>query len=138
MESTEKEDIKILESVQRRATKIVRKITHLSYEERLDKLNLTSLSTRRLRGDLIQQCKFHHKLNQITWHHPNSRYSQDYNIRGNEFKLNKQLVKGCNSREIFFTNRIANKWNKLPKEIVFTRTINEFKNKLDKSKFLKT
>ena len=43
-----------LEMVQRRATKLLQNISHLSYPERLAALNLPTLAYRRIRGDMIK------------------------------------------------------------------------------------
>jgi hypothetical protein len=47
-------DIKKLEKVQMRATKMVQQLRNLSYEDRLKRLNLPTLKYRRCRGDMIQ------------------------------------------------------------------------------------
>ena len=50
-------DIDILERVQRRATKMIQNLRNISYEMRLKECGLTTLETRRLRGDQIEVFK---------------------------------------------------------------------------------
>ena len=49
-----KKDIDKLERIQRRTTKIIPELRDLSYESRLLQCSLTTLETRKLRGDQIE------------------------------------------------------------------------------------
>jgi len=53
-------DIEIIEKVQKRATKLIISLKHLSYNERLKQLQLPTLKYRRLRGDMIKVFKMVH------------------------------------------------------------------------------
>ena len=50
-------DDDMLERVQRRATKVIPKLWNIRYEMRLKECGLTTLETRRLRGDQIEVFK---------------------------------------------------------------------------------
>jgi len=52
-----KRDIDMLERVRRRATKTIPKLRNIGYEMRLKEYGLTTLETRRLRGDQIEVFK---------------------------------------------------------------------------------
>ena len=52
-----RKDVDMLEQIQRRATKHIPELRDLTYEERLKECGLTTLETRRLRGDQIEVFK---------------------------------------------------------------------------------
>ena len=102
----------------------------MSYYDRLKYLNLHSLKGRRLRGDLIQMFKIFHGYDDINMH--DLFCSTPVNItRNSEGKL---FVKYANSnkRKYSFSFRVVNPWNALPSSVKFSKTVNEFKNQIDK------
>ena len=121
---------KILENVQRRATRLVNGMKYLSHYERLKELNLSSLEYKRKRGNLIEMCKicygFYDKNATARLFERNDKDS-----RGNACKV---VVRKANleTRKKFFTIRAALDWNNRPQETVQSKTIDEFKWKLDK------
>lgn len=130
MESTPKKHIVALESVQRRATKIIPALTNLSYGERLKKLRLPSLEYRRRRGDMIETWK----IIQGKYDNPFPWLIRDTEsvVRGNSLQL-KKVGKSSPYKRKSFSYRITQDWNSLPDSVVTAPTINCFKSRLDKA-----
>ena len=130
-------DVNALEKVQRRASKLVHELRHLDYSERLSKLKLTDLKTRRVRGDLIQMFKIVNGIeivnftNGINYSSNTKIDNRRYELRRHRQNLTRELVRSCVPRFNFFINRVVNDWNKLPEEIINSRNTNSFKAKLD-------
>lgn len=129
-----KKDINCLETVQRRATKLVPSIAKYDYETRLKLLNLPSLEKRRLRGDLIETFKIITGRENVKLEDFFELATTDRTLRGHRYKL---FVKRCNTtlRQNFFSQRVVNAWNSLPNEVVEATSVNCFKNRLDKLGF---
>ena len=125
-----KKDIQRLENVQRHFTKKVSGLSKLSYTERLRMLNLPSLEYRRLRGDLIETFKILNNIYDPLTTHNLFCIDTDKRTRSHPFKLHKTRFNTTKFQH-FFTNRIINTWNSLPKHVVTSDSLNTFKNKVD-------
>ena len=83
-------DIESLEKLQRKTTKIPRKLSKLSYDQRPAELGLTSLKDRRVRRDLIQMFKIMKGFEVLEW-------EKDLNIkertRGHNLSYNRESFK---------------------------------------------
>ena len=124
-----RKDIERLEKVQARATKLIPSVRHLSYERRLEKLNLYSLEKRRIRGQLIETFKMLKGIENIDY---NKLFTLSNNqTRSNGLKLN---LKRFNTTQCgnFYTYKISSYWNRLPADVVNSTNVNQFKLKLDK------
>jgi hypothetical protein len=122
-------DILVLERVQRRATRILPILRSLSYRDRLRRLQLSSLSTRRLRYDLITVFKMLNGFIDLPF---DSFFSLDRfsRTRGHSFKL-KVPFAHHSSRYNFFSHRVVNWWNKLPDDCLSATSISLFKSRVD-------
>ena len=122
-------DIHSLEGIQRRATKLVKSLSHLTYHERLVSLGLPSLLYRFDREDLILVYKIfsdpNHPLKHIFAPNVNPQ------LRGHSKKIAKTEHHSCLVRKHFFSQRVINNWNNLPNFVVEATDINKFKSFLN-------
>ncbi|PKU46574.1 hypothetical protein llap_3131 [Limosa lapponica baueri] len=124
-----KRDRELLKRVQHRATKMIKGLEHLPYEERLRELGLFSLEKRRLRGDLINACKY-----------LKGGLKEDGAALFSVVPSDRKRDKGhklehrkfhSNMRKNFFMVRVTEPRNRLPREVVESPSLEIFKTHLD-------
>jgi hypothetical protein len=136
-----KKDIDVLERVQHKITKLVPTLRNRQYDTRLERMSLIRHEKRRVRGDLIQFFKCINDIDQIIWFknliiRDRSNISGPAaGVRNSDLSYSRQLVKNCQIRENFFTNRVIDFWNDLPVSVKQAGSVNIFKARLDKLKY---
>jgi hypothetical protein len=117
-----KEEAIQIENVQRRATKLVKHIQHLSYSDRSRYLGLPSLQYRRLRSDMVETFRIINNIDKVN------------SIK--IFPKNENTTRGhkhcrTNIRKYSFSQRVVDTWNSLPEKVIESNTVNGFKHQLN-------
>ena len=127
---TLQKDIKRLERVQARATKLIPDLRCRSYDRRLVELNMFTLEKRRLRGQLIETFKLLKGINKVDYRQY-FQLSDNTSTRGHAYKvvLQRFTTRACGD---FMTYKICGAWNSLPENVVNATSVDTFKRRLDR------
>ena len=117
-------DILMMEKVQNKMTRLLRRGRILTPDERNSVMNLTTHQERRLRGDLINTYK---RIDLDTLFSVKPSGSRSKNSKTIKSQYSRTDIK-----RHALSRRIVKAWNELPDYVVTSKTVNEFKSKLDK------
>ena len=115
-----------LERIQRKATKMIPELRDLSYESCLLQCGLTTLETRRLRGDQIEVFKL---VNGYEDRNMFFKLKEGSRTRGHKAALVKERCR-LEMRKYSFSQRVIK--DKLPNDCVNASSVNMFKNRIDR------
>ncbi|KFQ88261.1 hypothetical protein N337_03020, partial [Phoenicopterus ruber ruber] len=124
-----KKDMDLLEQVQRMATKMIKGLEHLSYEDRLREFGLFSLEKRRLQGYLLAAVQSLKGAYKKAGEGLLTKACSD-KTKGNGFKLKEGRFR-LDTRNKFLTMRVVRHWNRLPREAVDAPSLEVFQARLD-------
>ena len=136
-----KTDKEVLEKVQKRAVAMVSNYKAKDYENKLEEAGMIALEKRRERGDLIMMYKIMSGKEDVPysiWFKKMTELADNgVSTRAATGTLNVQPpgISNTDTRKNFFSQRVVEKWNKLPDSVKQAETTNTFKNRLDEYMF---
>ena len=116
-------DIKKMEKVENKMSKLARNCRHLRAEQRNEIIGLSTHEKRRLGGDLIYMYKHIDDETLFT-------LRNDTRTRGHE-KVLRVPRSNCLVKKHSFSARAINEWNALPSHVVNAIELNVFKRNID-------
>jgi hypothetical protein len=122
-------DIDALERVQKRAVNMINGLAGKTYEEKLSEIGMETLSERRKEADLVQFFKVMNgqsTVNRQNWFETAARTTNVTRMAADELCIKKPFAR-TDKRQNFFTVRICDMWNGLPKDIRAAKNVAHFK-----------
>ena len=128
-------DVTKIESIQKTYTRLVCQklnIRYNNYSHRLDMLNLETLEKRRLQSDIILAYKIQNNIIDVETkiRFTASNIGDKYGLRRHNQHFKLPTMSKSTIRSNFFRYKIVKIWNKLPQNLVSSKTLTEFKTKL--------
>ena len=111
------------------ATKIIPELRDISYESRLLQCGLTTLETRRLRGDQIEVLKILIGFEDVD-SNMFFKLKEGSRTRRHKAALVKEQCR-LDMRKYSFSQRVISEWNKLPNGCVNSSSVNMFQNRIE-------
>ncbi|KFQ71339.1 hypothetical protein N335_13245, partial [Phaethon lepturus] len=124
-----RKDMDLLKRVQKGATKMIRGMEHLPYEDRLRGLGLFSLEKRRLWRNLSAAFQYLKGASKKDGDRLFSRACSD-RTRGDGFKLKEGRFR-LDRKKKFLTMMVVKHWHRLPREVGDAPSLETFKVRMD-------
>ena len=129
----QEQDIQTLEKIEKPAVGMISGLGGESYEEKCKELNLETLQRRREKQDLLELFKMLNGAGDldlaILFKRPEARTGVATRSTGDPHKLVMPRTR-LETRTNFFTVRVVEKWNNLPRELKTAKNVQQFKRGL--------
>ena len=125
-------NVKLIESVQKRFTKRLPQFfnSRISYAGRLSCLGLDTIEIRMIKFALCEMYKIVYGFRNVNVHEFFTFSNHGHDTRSNGLQVNVDYSES-NRRKFFFAVRIPKLWNELPRSVVTSNSLHNFKASLN-------